>query len=285
MATVPSVQSVSDTARWVALYRAMESERPDALFRDPFARQLAGERGEAILRELRFAHRGAWAIIVRTAVLDELILREVQAGVDCVLNLAAGLDTRPYRLDLPPELRWVEVDFPPMLAAKAELLAGQTPRCRLERRPCDLSDVDARRALFAEVGAASSRLLVVTEGLLVYLAPDAVRALARDLRALPHFDGWLFDNVGPEVLFVMRRSWGRALQKAEMKFATSDPAAFFGPEGLRVAEYRPTVTEAQRLRREPVPDVVLRLAWRLWPSFVKDYVSRLGGHVLLRAKL
>ena len=39
-------RNISDTARWVAVYRAIESERPDAWFRDPLAKRLAGERGE-----------------------------------------------------------------------------------------------------------------------------------------------------------------------------------------------------------------------------------------------
>ena len=48
----PVLRNISDTARWVAFYRAMESERPDALFHDPYARRLAGERGEQIVRSL-----------------------------------------------------------------------------------------------------------------------------------------------------------------------------------------------------------------------------------------
>src|SRR6185369_17641435 len=44
----PLVSNVSDTARWVATYRAQETARPDALFKDPFAERLAGERGRAI---------------------------------------------------------------------------------------------------------------------------------------------------------------------------------------------------------------------------------------------
>ncbi|PYP21274.1 MAG: hypothetical protein DMD55_20385, partial [Gemmatimonadetes bacterium] len=96
-----TIQHVSDTARWVALYRAMESERPDALFHDPYARRLAGARGEQILASLPKGRTWAWAMIVRTAVMDELILRAVaRDGVGTVLNLAAGLDTRPYRLPL-----------------------------------------------------------------------------------------------------------------------------------------------------------------------------------------
>src|SRR2546427_542242 len=97
----------------------MESERPDALFRDPYARKLAGERGERIIASMRRGRAWAWPMIVRTAVLDELILRTIEReGVDTVLNLAAGLDTRPYRLPLPSSLRWVEADFPDVIAYK-----------------------------------------------------------------------------------------------------------------------------------------------------------------------
>src|SRR4249920_2369696 len=63
------IRNVSDTALWVAIYRAMESERPDALFNDPYARRLGGERGEAIARTMPEGH---WPIVVRTAVMDEI---------------------------------------------------------------------------------------------------------------------------------------------------------------------------------------------------------------------
>ncbi len=101
----PSIRDVSDTALWVAVYRAMETERPDALFRDPFARRMAGARGKMIAASIPFRHAMAWSIIVRTAVIDEVILRCVAQGVRSVLNLGAGLDTRAFRLPLPPSLR------------------------------------------------------------------------------------------------------------------------------------------------------------------------------------
>jgi len=106
MPTDTPITHVSDTARWVALYRAMESERPDALFHDQFARRLAGPQGEEIMRRLPRAREFAWPMIVRTAVMDELILRAIERdGIDTVVNLAAGLDTRPYRLPLSPSQR------------------------------------------------------------------------------------------------------------------------------------------------------------------------------------
>jgi hypothetical protein len=86
------------------MYRAMESERPDAIFNDPFARRLAGERGVEILGSMPRARSLAWPMIVRTAVMDEIILRCVGRGARTVINLAAGLDARAFRLGLPATL-------------------------------------------------------------------------------------------------------------------------------------------------------------------------------------
>jgi methyltransferase (TIGR00027 family) len=97
----PVLQSLSDTALLVAYHRALESARPDALFRDPYAGRLAGQRGEQVVRQLRWGKRGAWSTITRTVLLDEIVLRLVGEGLDTVVNLAAGLDSRPYRLPLP----------------------------------------------------------------------------------------------------------------------------------------------------------------------------------------
>ena len=122
------IRNVSDTALWVAIYRAMESERADALFQDPYARRLGGERGEAIVRSMPGGAATSWPMVVRTAVMDEIILRCLQQGAKTVLNLAAGLDARPYRMALPPTLRWLHVDLPDMLDYFREHMQGETPR-------------------------------------------------------------------------------------------------------------------------------------------------------------
>src|SRR5487761_2097855 len=92
------IEHISDTARWVAVYRAMETARPDAIFRDPYARRLAGDRGDDIVDTMKQGRAMAWAMIVRTAVFDEIILDTIaRHGVDTIVNLAAGLDARPWR--------------------------------------------------------------------------------------------------------------------------------------------------------------------------------------------
>jgi len=98
----PLIRDVYDTARWVAVYRAQETERPDAIFRDPFARRLAGDRGEQIEQLKPLGGDSTWSMVTRTYLIDELVKAELQRGADLVINLAAGLDARPYRMQLPP---------------------------------------------------------------------------------------------------------------------------------------------------------------------------------------
>ena len=261
-----AIQHVSDTARWVALYRAMESERPDALFHDPYARRLAGERGERILASMKQGRTWAWPMIVRTAVMDELILRAIARDrVDTVLNLAAGLDTRPYRLPLAPSFRWVEVDFPDVIAYKQQQLAGERPACALE-----------------QIGGTARHVLVVSEGLLIYLTGDQVGALARDLAARPSFAWWLIDLASPGLLKMMSKTWGRAVaDNAPFQFAPPEGTRFFEPLGWREAEFRSTWDESLRLKR------TMRLAWlwsllgRLYPKRKREEFRRFSGIVLL----
>ena len=126
--TTSSIRNVSDTARWVAYFRARETERPDALFRDPYAARLAGERGFQIANTLPEGNSNEWAWVARTYLFDKFLAAEIEKGADLVVNLAAGLDSRPYRMDLPATLQWVEVDFPEIVSYKEEILAGRTAK-------------------------------------------------------------------------------------------------------------------------------------------------------------
>ena len=258
MSEPASIRNVSDTALWVAVFRAQESERSDPLFFDPFARELAGERGAEIAKQVGMP---GWPIVVRTVALDEMILKAVEEdGFDTVLNLAAGLDTRPYRLALPATLRWIEVDLPAMVEYKREKLKDAKCFCRLERHALDLADVTARRALFAKLGAAADKLLVVTEGLLIYLDPEQVKALAADLHQPPAFKRWLMDIASPSLLKMLaRQGTTRAdntlpgSDSVQFKFAPEEHLEFFRPYGWKPGEYRDTATEAKRLKRFEIP--------------------------------
>jgi methyltransferase (TIGR00027 family) len=252
----PLIRNISDTARWAAVYRARESERPDALFRDPLARRLAGERGEQIATSATLAmhSRYSWSWVMRTVVFDRYIDRCLAAGVDTILNLAAGLDARPYRMNVSPTLRWIEVDLPELLAYKEKVLAGEKPRCALERIALDLSDVPRRRALFAQVGASAKRVMVLSEGLLLYLSAEENGVLATDLAQESSMSYWAFDIVSPGLLEILRKQGGGtelAQAGAPFKFAPPEGPDVFRRYGWRPLEVQSTFKAASKARRLP----------------------------------
>lgn len=255
------MRSLSDTAHWVAWYRATESERPDALFRDPYARELAGEQGEHIVRALRRGRAMGTPMIVRTALFDEIIVERVKReSIGLVLNLAAGLDARPYRLPLPASLEWVEADLPGILAYKREKLAKEKPVCRLERVEIDLRQAGERRNLFARLGERAERVLVISEGLLIYLAPEDVGGLARDLHGARSFRFWLTDIASPKVFKIIKRSWGKHLRAAgaDFRFAPAEGGEFFRPFGWEEIEFHNLLDASRRFNRRMSMDWLVR---------------------------
>lgn len=263
----PLIRNVSDTARWVAVFRAIESELPDAVFKDPFARRLAGERGEQIAEAIPFSGKHLWSWTARTWLIDRLILQEVRQGTDMVINLAAGLDARPYRMELPPSLQWIEVDLPEIVSYKEEVLGEETPVCLLQRVPLDLADADARRELFAQLGGRVRKAMVVCEGLLIYLTEPEVGALARDLATPPSFQRWVMDLASPKLLRALRKKMGQQLDRgnAVLKFAPEEGPDFFIPYGWKPLEVCSLLKTGLQLNR--LPFWMRIFAWLERPGF------------------
>jgi methyltransferase (TIGR00027 family) len=206
-----TIHHISETALLAAVYRAEETARRDALFRDPLAERLAGERGKAIFAATPPKGRLSWAWVTRTVLFDELILEQVRQGTDTVVNFAAGLDARPYRMELPAKLRWIEVDLPGLLSEKERLLRDEKPRCALEQAPLDLSNRERRRELIAKIAQGSGKALVITEGLLVYLSPEQVSELASDLAEQHAVKTWI-GIVSPALLQMLQGTIGERLR-------------------------------------------------------------------------
>ncbi len=276
-AAEPLIRNISDTALWVAAYRARETERPDALFHDPYARKLAGERGEQIAKDMQAGLRYEWPYVARTVRFDQIIAEQLKQGTDMVINLAAGLDARPYCMDLPLSLKWIEVDLPAMIDYKEEVLCAEKPRCALERVRLDLADVAGRQALFARLGSSGKKALIVSEGLLVYLTRDEVAGLGRDLAAQPGFRDWAIDLCSPGLLKMLQANLGGALSRAgsPLQFGPEEGPAFFTASGWRPAEVYSMLKTAAKLRRLPLG---LRLA-ALLPESNGRQGSRVWGAV------
>jgi methyltransferase (TIGR00027 family) len=247
------ISNVSDTARWVAAYRAIETARTDALFDDPLADRLAGERGHAMVAAAPRIMRGGWPVVARTKLIDDLIATAIGEGCDRVLNLAAGLDTRPYRLDLPADFVWVEADLPALTAEKAAALADEKPHCTLIRRGVDLADpgalakfLDAALGPLGPENSSATKALVLTEGLLMYLEEQTVRAIATAL-VRPEISWWVMD-----ITVSMRhmRS-GSMFENAPLRFEPANGIRFYEDLGWHPVEVEHLLVHARKLNRAP----------------------------------
>jgi methyltransferase (TIGR00027 family) len=275
-----SISHVADTALWVATYRALESERPDALFRDPLAAVLTGERGRKIAARMSYVKFMAWLMAVRTVAIDQLIHRAIGLGIDTVVNLGAGLDTRPYRMKLPAALRWIEIDFPQVIQYKTEKLRVELPVCRVERIPADLSDVPLRRGIFEQIGSESKTTLVITEGVIAYLSPDDAASLSCDLSAVGSFRYWIQDYRQGGFPQMASAKLRRLLKDSPFRFDVADPFSFFRRQEWIVLENRVAADEGERIGR-PFPFIFpWSILLAVLPRKIYDRYRNATGYVM-----
>jgi methyltransferase (TIGR00027 family) len=204
-------------------------------------------------------------------------------GVDLVVNLAAGLDARPWRMDLPASLRWVDVDLPGILDYKLGIMAGEKTKCRYEAIRVDLTDAAKRHAVLQQLGASSSRALVISEGLLIYLKPEDVRGLANDLAAAGGFKWWITDIAHPNLLKMMNKMWAKSgtMANAPFLFAPAENTRFFEPSGWREKEFRSNMEEAKRIDRQMPGMWFWGFVGRFYPRRIRETFIRFSGVVLL----
>jgi methyltransferase (TIGR00027 family) len=254
--TLPSIQHVSDTAFWVASHRAKETEREDAFFRDPLAGLLVGEPDKAVSRLMKSVERYSyWTLVMRTCVIDEYIFKYLAQGYKTVINLGAGLDTRPYRLALPESTQWVEIDFPEIIHLKNEKLKNEKPRCHLERLSADLSNPIERKRIFSQLNFKYGPTIILTEGLIPYLSEPLVSELAGDIKAQSNFQIWIADYYSPHLYpRYQSEKFRKLLGDSAFQFFPKDWFVFFENNGWVKKEMRYLYDEGEkRGRRFPLP--------------------------------
>ncbi len=231
----PVPRQVTGTALWIAAARARESARPDALFVDPWAAELAGPEGrDRLAASERASGQENPFLPVRTRFFDDLLTAATWA--EQVVLLGAGMDTRAYRLDLRADTVVFEVDDPTIFAAKDLVLGAVAPRCERCEVHADLAD--EWRSTLVEAGFSPARpTLWLAEGLLFYLTPEAVGRLlstaaqacrARALFAADIFGTGLLRLPGMRPLVEHRLASQRALP-----FCTDEPGELLGAHGWR----------------------------------------------------
>jgi methyltransferase (TIGR00027 family) len=265
------IQHVSDTAAVTAGWRALESSRSDALFHDPLAAGMAGEHG---LRTAMTLPDGAWVVAIRTVVIDAFLQAAISSGIDTVIDIGAGLDARPYRMDLPSSLRWFELDHPSVIDHKTALLRDEIPVCSVERFGHDLAERGARSELLDRIGATSTHTLALTEGVLSYLSTDEAGALADDLSGLQPCGLWITEYLSPRLLRAHQRH--RPWPGAPVRFDPGSCERFYTEHGWRIRDIRYLGEESRRLDRR----VPLSLLDQLMRAFTSRPLRDMGYVVL-----
>ena len=159
------------------------------------------------------------------------------------------------------------------------------PRCQLTRVKLDLADAAARREMLAGINGRATKMLILTEGVVPYLTPEDVGALADDLRALDHAAYWIVDYFTAEVFKRRQRMFAKKMRNAPFKFHPEDWFAFFAEHGWRCKELRYIAEEADRLHRPLRLPLIPRLVFgilRLYASKERMAAFRkYAGYALL----
>jgi len=190
---------VGTTSRWIAAARALESESAEPLFKDEYARALAGEEGFAMMAAVRAGFFDVLSrtpdpyLTVRTRFLDDGLMKAVgERSIGQVVVLAAGMDARAFRLDWPDGVLLFELDRREIFDVKEPILEneGAVPRCQRRVIACDLSD-EWSGALIAAGFDPSQPTAFLAEGLVMYLDDGAVLRLMAAVSSLAAPGSWL----------------------------------------------------------------------------------------------
>jgi len=276
-----AISGAGMTAKMAAAGRALESRRPDRLFDDPLAQALAGEEGFRWMQELRPPGSPAEnpSIGPRTWFFDRLVTRAAGDGFGQVILLAAGMDTRAFRLPLPADTIIYELDDQAVLVGKQAILDREHARPRCIRRPvaADLAQAQWPASLAAAGFDPAAPAAFVAEGLTWYLPGQAVALLLDRAAAIAAPGSRLgVDMVSADYLTnpaVAPSLELAAARGARWQFGTNDPAGFLAAHGWQ-ADLHDMFAVARSLGRWPPPGV---------PGNIADRAAAIGRNWLISA--
>jgi methyltransferase (TIGR00027 family) len=248
------IDAVAATARLPAALRAAESARPDRLFHDPFAARLAGAAGEELLDQLGM--RDSPIIPVRTRYFDDTITGTAAGGIRQIVVVAAGMDTRAYRLGLPDDTVLFELDRPNLLRLKGELLGAAMPSGTREPIGVDLATNFTVPLVDAGFRADRPTCWLV-EGLTQYLTESDVHRMIDRISSHSAIGSHLLiDFIGTSLLEspAMSPMLDRLAERSmTWQYGTEEPETLLEHRGWRATVTR-IGTVGTAMNRWPFPD-------------------------------
>jgi methyltransferase (TIGR00027 family) len=228
---------LATTATWTAAVRALESQRDDRLFNDPWAHDLAGASGLAWMDTK--SPESVVPIVLRTRYFDDFlehISRDL--GIHQIVLLGAGYDTRAFRLQWPSGTKLFELDVSLVLERKDSILsdARATPACQRIVVSTDLTQ-DWSEPLIRSGFRLEQPTGWLLEGFLFYLPTETVTSLLAEVSGSSAADSWLgFDIINSVMLTSpLTRQWleMQRLSGSPWIGVLDDPVDFLATHGWK----------------------------------------------------
>lgn len=174
------MKPISETAFCCCGIRMQDAQSSMPICDDELAEVFMDERGLKIFSGFKAHRRASENIVVRHRVIDDALLDILQRHpATTIVSLGTGFETRPYRLS---GGQWIEVDEPQVIAYKNERLPISHCLNPLQRLGVDFETESIREKLLPY--ASDNNIVIVVEGVFLYLNDDQVRTLLNDLRSL-----------------------------------------------------------------------------------------------------
>jgi methyltransferase (TIGR00027 family) len=248
----PNNNTLGSTARWTAAARALESIREDRLFDDPWATALAGPEGSAWIANR--PPESLTPMVLRIRFFDDFLQRITgENSITQVVLLAAGLDTRAFRLNWPEGTSLFELDQPSVLQEKEQILrsAGAHPTCTRHIIETDLTN-PWRKHLIESGFDPTKPSAWLLEGFLFYIPTRSITAVLEKVNFLSTRGSWLgFDIINSITLTSPHtRQWieMQAGSGAPWVGAMDDPVGFLATRGWKAALSQAGAPDANHAR-------------------------------------
>lgn len=227
--------AVSSTAKFMAAFRAIETQRLDGLFTDPFAAQLAGQEAiEAAIHHLEEEEKeGKPFVSVRTRFFDDF-LNKYSNNVRQVVLLGSGMDTRAFRINWQPGTHIYEIDQPDVLLYKNTLLNSISPHCIRHSICADLKESLWTELLVKEGYQTSEPTIWLLEGFLYYLNSVEADNILKNIQSLSIKGSYLGADVMNTVACNSSHEWAKYWQ-----FSCDEPELFFATYGWKASAIQP----------------------------------------------
>ncbi|PMB18025.1 SAM-dependent methyltransferase [Fischerella thermalis] len=230
------------SSRMMAVARALETQKPDGLFKDPLAAILAGDDliAEITPKVQEYEDKGVPIFSVRTRFFDDFLISQI-AQVRQVVVLGAGMDTRAFRLPWHPDTKIYELDQPEVIEYKESILKNRPSKCQRFSIGIDIrknwSDLLIAKGYLVETSS-----IWILEGFIYYLSSTEVHTLLTTITQLSSPGSWLIaDFIGS--FFVNQKTeglskyWQYGCDEPEELFSTYNWEAFVVQAGDEQANY------------------------------------------------